>query len=74
MNLTKRLLIPSKLIIYYEADLSFTTSHDFKVAKILANDLLQLYLEDQLKLLDVKIQKLQLRKFQLQNYLGQALK
>lgn len=33
---------------YFETDLSFTTSHDFKVAKILANDLLQLYLEDQL--------------------------
>jgi len=42
---------------YYEADLNFTTSHDFKVAKILANDLLQLYLEDQMILLDNKNQK-----------------
>lgn len=42
---------------YYEADQSFSTSHDFKIAKILANDLLQLYLEDQLILLDNKNQK-----------------
>lgn len=33
---------------YFESDHNFTTSHDYKVAKILANDLLQLYLEDQL--------------------------
>lgn len=39
---------------YFETDLSFTTSHDFKVAKILANDLLQLYLEDQLIILNGK--------------------
>lgn len=39
---------------YYEADLNFTTSHDFKIAKILAHDLLQLYLEDKLKTLDRK--------------------
>ena len=39
---------------YYEADLNFTTSHDFKVAKILANDLIQVYLEDQLFNLDRK--------------------
>lgn len=33
---------------YFESDHNFTTSHDYKVAKILANDLLQLYLEEQL--------------------------
>ncbi len=33
---------------YFEADKTFATSHDFKVAKILANDLIQLYLENQL--------------------------
>lgn len=33
---------------YFEADQSFATSHDYKVAKILANDLIQVYLEDQL--------------------------
>ncbi|TWI18806.1 RteC domain-containing protein [Sphingobacterium siyangense] len=33
---------------YFEADHYFSTSHDYKVAKILANDLIQVYLEDQL--------------------------
>jgi hypothetical protein len=33
---------------YFESDIKFSTSHDYKVAKILANDLLQLYLENQL--------------------------
>lgn len=33
---------------YFEVDKTFSTSHDFKVAKILANDLIQLYLENQL--------------------------
>ncbi|MBW0165531.1 MAG: RteC domain-containing protein [Sediminibacterium sp. Gen4] len=33
---------------YFEADQNFSTSHDYKVAKIIANDLIQVYLEDQL--------------------------
>ena len=33
---------------YFEADHRFSTFHDYKVAKILANDLIQVYLEDQL--------------------------
>lgn len=33
---------------YFEADHNFTTSHDYKVAKIMANDLIQVYLENQL--------------------------
>ena len=33
---------------YFEADHNFSTSHDYKVAKIIANDLIQVYLEDQL--------------------------
>ena len=33
---------------YFEADHNFTTSHDYKVAKIIANDLIQVYLEYQL--------------------------
>lgn len=33
---------------YFESDHSFSTSHDYKVAKIIANDLIQVYLEDQL--------------------------
>lgn len=32
----------------FEADSRFSTSHDFKVAKILANDLLEAYLNDEL--------------------------
>lgn len=42
---------------YFETDLNFTTSHDFKIAKILANDLLQLYLENQLVTLEHKEEK-----------------
>lgn len=33
---------------YFEADRNFSTSHDYKVAKIIANDPIQVYLEDQL--------------------------
>jgi hypothetical protein len=33
---------------YFVSDQSFSTSHDYKVAKIIANDLIQVYLEDQL--------------------------
>lgn len=47
---------------YYEADLKFTTSHDFKIAKILAHDLLQLYLEDKLKTLERKNDKLNIQR------------
>lgn len=43
---------------YFEADTSFSTSHDFKVAKIIANDLIQLYLENQLVLLERKDDKI----------------
>ena len=39
---------------YFEADISFSTSHDFKVAKILANDLIQLYIENKLIMIDNK--------------------
>lgn len=33
---------------YFQSDQTFSTSHDYKVAKIMANDLIQVYLEDQL--------------------------
>lgn len=33
---------------YFETDHSFSTSHDYKVAKIIANDLIQVYIEDQI--------------------------
>ncbi|MFY0481173.1 RteC domain-containing protein [Flavobacterium sp. PLA-1-15] len=39
---------------YFEADTTFSTSHDFKVAQILANDLIQLYLENQLIIIENK--------------------
>lgn len=39
---------------FFETDPSFSTSHDFKVANILANDLLNVYLEDELNKLDMR--------------------
>ena len=39
---------------FYISDKEFNTSHDFKVAKILANDLLEIYLKEQLTALDRK--------------------
>ncbi|MCT3648403.1 RteC domain-containing protein [Elizabethkingia anophelis] len=39
---------------YFEADHRFSTSHDYKVAKIIANDLIQVYLEDRLNNINVK--------------------
>lgn len=34
---------------YFQSDYDFTTSHDFKVAKIIANDNIQIYLENNIK-------------------------
>lgn len=39
---------------YFETDTTFATSHDFKVATILANDLIELYIENQLIMLENK--------------------
>ncbi len=39
---------------YFEADHRFSTSHDYKVAKIIANDLIQVYLEDQINNINQK--------------------
>ena len=39
---------------FYMSDHDFNTSHDFKVSKILANDLLEIYLKEQLASLDRK--------------------
>ncbi|HQD11053.1 MAG TPA: RteC domain-containing protein [Flavihumibacter sp.] len=39
---------------YFETDHRFCTSHDYKVAKIIANDLIQVYIEDLLASLDTK--------------------
>lgn len=40
--------------IYFETDHRFSTSHDYKVAKIIVNDLIQLYLKDQLNNINQK--------------------
>lgn len=42
---------------YFEADQNFATSHDFKLAKIMAHDLLQVYLEDKLRAIEYKVLK-----------------
>ncbi len=34
--------------VFFETDHRFSTSHDYKAAKIIANDLIQVYIEDQL--------------------------
>lgn len=34
--------------VYFETDHRFSTSHDYKVAKIIANDQIQVYIEDQI--------------------------
>ncbi|MGJ1445473.1 RteC domain-containing protein [Sphingobacterium spiritivorum] len=39
---------------YFEADHRFSTLHDYKVAKIIANDLIQVYLEDRLNNINQK--------------------
>jgi hypothetical protein len=39
---------------FFETDHSFATSHDFKVAKILAHDLVEVYLENKLKVINSK--------------------
>ena len=48
---------------YFESDQRFTTSHDYKVAKILATDLLQVYLEDELASIDKKEPKQNIQSF-----------
>ncbi|MCT3651564.1 RteC domain-containing protein [Elizabethkingia anophelis] len=39
---------------YFQSDQTFSTSHDYKVAKIIANDLIQVYLEDQINNINQK--------------------
>lgn len=39
---------------FFTSDPEFNTSHDFKVSKILANDLLEIYLKEELTILDRK--------------------
>ena len=39
---------------FFTSDSEFNTSHDFKISKILANDLLEIYLKEELAMLDRK--------------------
>lgn len=39
---------------YFETDQKFSTSHDFKVSKIIANELLEIYLKAEIEALDKK--------------------
>ena len=39
---------------YFESDKNFSTTHDYKVAKILAHDLIQVYIEDKLLIMENK--------------------
>ena len=39
---------------FFASDLEFNTSHDYRISKILANDLLEIYLKEQLAILDRK--------------------
>jgi hypothetical protein len=57
---------------YFDSDHNFCTSHDFKVAMIFANDLIQIYLENKLLLMDKiePIAKTQLEHNAKQNWTG----
>ncbi|MFT3795234.1 RteC domain-containing protein [Flavobacterium sp.] len=55
---------------YFQADNRFTTSHDFKVAKILANDMLQVYLETELSKLETKSMPFSIPDRQVQKWTG----
>ena len=48
---------------YFETDPLFSTSHDYKVAKIIANDLLQIYLEDAISSLERKENSMETQEF-----------
>lgn len=55
---------------YFQADNRFSTSHDFKVAKIMANDLIQNYLETEIAKLDNKAPLFNLTERQVQKWTG----
>ncbi len=42
---------------YFQADHRFSTSHDYKVARILANDLIKIFLEEEIEKLESKFLK-----------------
>jgi hypothetical protein len=55
---------------YFQADNRFSTSHDFKVAKIMANDLIQNYLENEIAKLENKAPLFNLTERQVQKWTG----
>ncbi len=59
---------------YFEADHTFSTSHDFKVAKILAHDLIQVYLEDKLLIMENRDPKENHKSIPRSSKIGQAQK
>lgn len=55
---------------YFQADSRFSTSHDFKVAKIMANDLIQSYLEIEIAKIENKAPLFNLTERQVQKWTG----
>lgn len=55
---------------YFQADSRFSTTHDFKVAKIMANDLLQNYLESEVVKIENKAPLFNLTERQVQKWTG----
>lgn len=55
---------------YFQADSRFSTSHDFKVAKIMANDLIQNYLESEIVKIENKAPLFNLTEKQVQKWTG----
>ena len=58
---------------YFQADNRFTTSHDFTVAKILANEQLQIYLENEIGKLDAKPEPYKLSERHIQKWTGSKI-
>jgi len=58
---------------YFQADTRFTTSHDFKVAKIMANDLIQVYLETEIAKLESKPALYNISDRQVQKWTGSKI-
>ncbi|MFN3752567.1 RteC domain-containing protein [Flavobacterium sp.] len=55
---------------YFQADSRFSTSHDFKVAKIMANNLIQNYLESEIVKIENKAPLFNLTERQVQKWTG----
>lgn len=58
---------------YFQADNRFTTSHDFKVAKIMTNDLIQVYLETEIARLESKPALYNISDRQVQKWTGSKI-